>query len=162
MLQRISAASFDYMIVASVTAISIVTFRENWIPIIIITATGGIVTIFYTIFLSKRIFKSYLIEHIVALFGMWTGTISTGVALLREIDPDSKSNVAENMVIGSATALPLGIPLMLILALAVNGFKTQNQMLYLYSMIIFIAYFIVLIIVMLMMSRRLRRLATDK
>ncbi len=162
MLQRISAASFDYMIVASIAAISIVTFRENWIPIVIITTAGGIFTIFYTFFLSKRIYKSYLIEHIVALYGMWTGTISTGVALLREIDPDSKSNVAETLVIGSATALPLGIPLMFILALAVNGFKTQNPMLYLYSMLIFIVYFIVLITVMLILSRRSKRLLTNR
>ena len=154
MLQRISATSFDYMIVSSIAAISIVTFRQNWIPILVITTAGGILTMIFTFLLGRRLYRSYIIEHIVALFGMWTGTISTGVALLREIDPDAKSNVAENLVLGSAVALPLGVPLMFILALAVNGYKTQNPMLYLYSMLIFIAFFIVLLAAMLLMSRR--------
>jgi hypothetical protein len=70
--------------------------------------------------------------------------------------------VAETLVIGSATALPLGVPLMFILALAVNGFKTQNPMLYLYSMLIFIVYFIALITVMLILSRRSKRFLANK
>ncbi len=154
MLQRISATSFDYMIVASIAAISIMTFRANWIPILVITSVGGILTMIYTFLLGRRLYRSYIIEHIIALFGMWTGTISTGVALLREIDPEAKSNVAENIVLGSAVALPLGVPLMFILALAVNGYKTQNPMLYLYSMLIFIGFFIILLVAMLLMSRR--------
>ena len=147
-LQRISAASFDYMIVAAITAISIVTFRENWIPILVITTAGGILTLFYTVLLSRRIYKSFIIEHIIALYGMWTGTISTGMALLREIDPDSKSNVAENMVLGSAVALPLGVPLMFILGMAINGYKTNNPKLYFYTQLIFIVFFTVLLLLM--------------
>ena len=148
-LQRVSASSFDYMIVAAITAISIVTFRENWIPITIITTLGGLFTIIYAIYISKRIYKRYVIEHIVALYGMWTGTITTGVALLREIDPDSKSNVAENIVIGSAVALPLGIPLMFILGLAVTGHSANKPILYLYSLLIFIVYLAVLLFILL-------------
>jgi len=148
-LQRVSASSFDYMIVAAISAISIVTFRENWIPITIITTLGGLFTIIYAIYISKRVYKSYVLEHIVALYGMLTGTITTGVALLREIDPDSKSNVAENIVIGSAVALPLGIPLMFILGLAVTGHSANKPILYLYSLLIFIAYLAVLLFILL-------------
>jgi len=148
-LQRVSAASFDYMIVAAISAISIVTFRENWIPITIITTLGGLFTIIYSIYISKRVYKRYVLEHIVALYGMWTGTITTGIALLREIDPDSKSNVAENIVIGSAVALPLGIPLMFILGLAVTGYSANKPILYLYSLLIFIAYLAVLLFILL-------------
>ena len=158
-LQRISAASFDYMIVASIAAISIVTFRENWIPILIVTGIGGLVTVIYAVLLCRKVFKSYIIEHIVALYGTWTGTISTGIALLREIDPDSKSNAAENLVLGSAVALPLGVPLMFILGLAVNGYTTNNPMLYFYSLIIFIAFFLALLLIMLL--RRKKRLKVE-
>ncbi|MCK5567982.1 MAG: sodium:glutamate symporter, partial [Actinomycetia bacterium] len=92
-LQRISAGSFDFMIVAAIAALSIATFRENWVPIVIITSAGGIFTIIYTVFLCRRIYTNYIIEHIVGLYGQFTGTITTGMALLREIDPDSESNV---------------------------------------------------------------------
>ncbi|MDD3519679.1 MAG: sodium/glutamate symporter [Actinomycetota bacterium] len=157
MLQRISSSSFDYMIVASIASISIVTFRENWIPILIITTVGGVLTIFYTFFLCRRIFKSYKIEHIVAFYGTWTGTISTGMALLNEIDPEAKSNTAENYVLGSAIALPLGVPLMFILGLAVNGYKTNNQLQYLYTQIIFIAFFLILLGLMLWRKRQISK-----
>jgi glutamate:Na+ symporter, ESS family len=153
-LQRISAASFDYMIVAAIAAISLVTFKENWIAILIVTTAGGIITILYAVLLCRRIFKSYIIEHIVSLYGTWTGTISTGVALLREVDPDSKSNAAENLVLGSAVALPLGVPLMFILGLAINGYRVKNPMLYLYTMIIFIAFFTVLLLIMVVKRKR--------
>ena len=156
-LQRISSASFDYMIVASVAAISIVTFRENWIPIIIITSLGGLITIIYAVFLSKRVYKSYIIEHIVALYGTWTGTISTGLALLREIDPDSNSNAAENLVLGSAVALPLGVPMMFILGMAVNGYRTGNAMQYFYTLIIFILFFVALLLIMLFWRKNKRK-----
>jgi glutamate:Na+ symporter, ESS family len=77
------------------------------------------------------------------LYGTWTGTISTGLAFLREIDPDSNSNAAENLVLGSAVALPLGVPMMFILGLAINGYRTGNPMQYFYTLIIFI-YFLLL------------------
>jgi len=147
-LQRISSASFDYMIVAAIAAISIVTFRENWIPILIITTAGGILTIIYAVVLCRKIYKSFIIEHILALYGTWTGTVSTGIALLREVDPDSKSNAAENLVLGSAVALPLGVPLMFILGMAINGYRVKNPMLYLYTMLIFVVFFTVLLLIL--------------
>jgi glutamate:Na+ symporter, ESS family len=153
LLQRVADASFDYMIVASIAAISIVILRENWIPILMITTVGGIVTTFFTIFICKKIYKKNVLEHIAVLYGTWTGTISTGVALLREIDPDAKSNATEDLVLGSGVALPLGVPLMLVLGVAVNGFKTKNPMLYLYSILIFIAFFAVLMAVILIRKK---------
>ncbi|MFC2159650.1 sodium/glutamate symporter [Actinomycetota bacterium] len=90
-LQRISAGSFDFMIVAAITALSISTFRENWIPLVIVTTAGGLFTIIYTVYLCRRIYTNYIIEHIVGLYGQFTGTITTGMALLREIDPPPSS-----------------------------------------------------------------------
>jgi len=153
-LQRISAGSFDYMVVAAIAAISISTFKQNWIPILIITSVGGLATLVYTYFLCKRIYKSYMVEHIVSLFGMWTGTITTGVALLREVDPHSRSNAAENLVLGSAVALPLGIPLMFILGLAVSGYRNGNPMLYVYALLIFIVFLAVLLFLLLYRNRK--------
>ncbi len=153
-LQKISAGSFDYMIVAAITAISIITFRENWIPILLITGLGGIFTLIYAIFICRRIYKRYVIEHIVAMYGMWTGTITTGMALLREIDPDSKSNVPENIVLGSAIALPLGIPMMFVLGFAVTGYSAGRPIFYIYSLIIFAVYLAVLLAILLVKRKK--------
>jgi len=148
-LQRVSSTSFDYMIVAAISAISIVTFRANWIPILVITTIGGIITIFYSLFLSRRIYSTYKVEHVVSLFGMLTGTITTGVALLKEVDPDFKSNAAENLVLGSAVALPLGLPLMFLLGFAVTGYTAGKPEFYFYTLGIFVLYMAILLAVML-------------
>ena len=160
LLQRVADTTFDYMIVASITAISIVILKENWIPILILTTIGGIVTMFYTVFICKRIYKNNILEHIAVLYGTWTGTISTGVALLREIDPEAKSNAAEDLVLGSGVALPLGVPLMFVLGIAVNGYKTKNPMLYLYAMLIFIVFFAVLLSILLVRRKTAKKIKT--
>jgi len=114
------------------------------------------VTTFYTVFICKKIYKRNILEHIAVLYGTWTGTISTGVALLREIDPEAKSNAAEDLVLGSGVALPLGIPLFFVLGIAVNGYKTGNPLLYLYALGIFIVFFAVLLII-LMVRRKAQK-----
>ncbi len=153
-LQRISAGSFDFMIVAAIAALSIATFRENWITIVIVTSAGGIFTIIYTVFLCRRIYTNYIIEHIVGLFGQFTGTITTGMALLREIDPDSESNVPENLVLGGAVALPLGIPLMFILGFAVTGYTAERPVFYFYALAIFSLYLAGILTYLLIRNRR--------
>ena len=156
-LQRISAGSFDFMIVAAIAALSISTFRENWIPLVIVTSVGGIFTIVYTVYLCRRIYTNYIIEHIVGLYGQFTGTITTGMALLREIDPDSESNVPENLVLGGAVALPLGVPLMFVLGFAVTGYTAGKPLFYFYSLGIFIVYLGAILTFLLIRSRRRKK-----
>jgi len=156
-LQRISAGSFDFMIVAAIAALSISTFRENWIPLVIVTTAGGIFTIVYAVYLCRRIYTNYIIEHIVGLYGQFTGTITTGMALLREIDPDSESNVSENLVLGGAVALPLGVPLMFVLGFAVTGYTAGKPLFYFYSLGIFIVYLSAILTFLLIRSRRRKK-----
>jgi glutamate:Na+ symporter, ESS family len=153
-LQRISSSSFDFMIVAAISALSIATFRANWLPIILITSIGGIFTLIYTVFLCRRIYTNHIIEHIVGLYGQFTGTVTTGMALLREIDPDSESSVPENLVMGAAVALPLGIPLMLILSFAVMGYTTDRPSFYFYALGLFTIYLAAVLGYLLIKSRR--------
>ncbi len=121
LLQKISSASFDIMITAGISAISITAFRENWVFIIILTTIGALFTLWYSNFIAKKIYKENTLEHVAGLYGMWTGTITTGVALLREVDPLSKTDVAEHLVLGSGFAAILAIPLMLILNVPIQA-----------------------------------------
>ncbi|NLM11077.1 MAG: sodium:glutamate symporter [Clostridiaceae bacterium] len=139
LLQRISSAAFDFMITASLAAVSISVLRENLIPILIITTVGGLSMMVYCYYLGKMIYKDEQLEHIIALYGMWTGTITTGIALLREIDPYSKSRVPENLVLGSGFAIFVGFPLMFILALPLQGFKLNQPVYYFWTFVAMIA-----------------------
>ncbi|ACR80105.1 MULTISPECIES: sodium:glutamate symporter [Kosmotoga] len=135
LLQRIAGAVFDYMVAASIAAIPLKMVKENFVPILLITTIGGVLTVFYTIWFSKRTYRESVLENTLALFGMETGTISTGMALLREIDPNFESGAAENMVLGSGVALIFGIPLLVIINIPIIGIKTNNPTYFFYTLL---------------------------
>ena len=55
------------------------------------------------------------------MYGMLTGTIGSGVLLLREMDPELKTPAANNLVSGSSTAIVLGAPLLVFVSLAAKS-----------------------------------------
>ena len=52
------------------------------------------------------------------MYGMLTGTASTGIILLREIDGDFKTPAADNLVYQNFPAIIFGFPLMILATLA--------------------------------------------
>ncbi len=154
LLERISGVAFDYMITAAIAVISLYMLRDYWIPVVIISTLGGLLSLYYCMAISRRIYKTDMPENILAMYGMLTGTISTGLALLREVDPHFKSDAARNLVFGSGTALLFGFPLMLLLNVPTLGFKNGNPVMYLYTMIGLVVYFIFLLVLMGIFRRR--------
>lgn len=140
LLQRISGSAFDYMVASSIAIISLVVLKEYWLMITLVSTAGGIFTVFYVIFIAKKIYNKHILEHILAMYGMMTGTISTGLALLKEVDPKFNTKVAENLVIGSATGLMLGFPLMILLTIPILGYTQDKPLYYLYTILAFSAY----------------------
>lgn len=140
LLQKVSSASFDIMITAALAAISIKALKEYLIPVLVITTVGAFATMLYTYFYCKRLFKEDAIEHMVGFYGTWTGNVTTGIALLKEIDPYSKTSVVEHLVLGSGYAIFFGIPLMVILAIPEMGYAQGNPFYYLLTLIIFVVY----------------------
>lgn len=114
MLNRISGVVFDFMVVASITAINVEDLSNKWIPFLVITTVGGIITMIYLHYLSKRVYKDYWLEGFAGMYGMLTGTASTGIALLREVDPNFKTPAATDIVTGSTTAILFGLPILII------------------------------------------------
>lgn len=154
LLQRIAGFSFDFMITASIAAISLFALKDYVVPILIVTTIGGLVTILYVTVVGKMIFKQYTLENILGFYGNLTGTISTGMALLKEVDPNFDTDVPENIVVGSAIALPFGFPLMVVLNIPVFGVVTGRPIMYLYTMLAFIGYLLFLWALMYVVHRR--------
>ncbi len=153
LLSRISGVSFDFMVTAAICAISIRVFVANYIPILIITTLGGIVTYFFCYYLAKYTYKHYQLEYFIALYGMLTGTLSTGLALLREVDRNFTSPVAENLVLSSGIALPIGFPLLLLLTAPIIGYTTNNPNLYFITIGILIAYLLIMFLFISLLRR---------
>ena len=118
LLNRISGLAFDVMIIAGIASIDFSDISKLWIPFLITIVAGTFGTYFWLKFMSKKIYKGYEDESFLAMFGMLTGTISSGVLLVREIDPEYKTPAANNMVTGSGTAIIFGAPLLVLIGLA--------------------------------------------
>ena len=112
MMDRIGGFAFDLMIVAGVAAIQIPLLATYWGVLLILAAVGTFVTLFYVNFVCKRMFPSYRHEQFLAFFGMLTGTASTGLILLREIDGSYRTPASENLVYQTVPAMAFGFPLM--------------------------------------------------
>ncbi|MBD5131577.1 MAG: hypothetical protein HDT28_03140 [Clostridiales bacterium] len=112
MMDRIGGFAFDLMIVAGVAAIRIPLLVSYWGVLLILAVLGALVTVFYVNFVCKRQFASYRHEQFLAFFGMLTGTASTGMILLREIDGTYRTPASENLVFQNVPAMVFGFPLM--------------------------------------------------
>ena len=117
MLNRISGTMFDIMVVASIAAINLSAFRykEFWIPLILLCTLGAAATYFYNLRISRALFPDYADEAFLSLYGMLTGTASTGVILLREIDPLYETPASHNLIYQNLWAIVLGAPMLLLL-----------------------------------------------
>ncbi len=118
LMTRASNFFYDIMVVAGIAAIRFGALEKYWGIIIIIGVLGLIVTYLYNYFVAKTLFNRYREEQFLAMYGMLTGTASTGIILLREIDGDFKTPVADNLVYQNFPAIVFGFPLMILATLA--------------------------------------------
>lgn len=144
MLNRIAGFVFDVMIVTSICAIEFEGLKGLLLPYLAICAVGGVVTFWYLHKLCVYLFPKYPFEAAVSMFGMLTGTASTGMILLREIDPEFKTPASSNLVLQSAPSIVLGFPLMLLL-----GVAPLSDFWAVMTLIILILFYLVLVVIML-------------
>ena len=118
LMTRVSNFFFDVMVVAGIAAIRLGLLQDYWGIIIILGVVGLIITYVYEYLVAKVLFPEYKDEQFLMMYGMLTGTASTGTILLRELDGDFKTPAADNMVYQNFPAIVFGFPLMLIATMA--------------------------------------------
>ena len=118
LLSRISGFAFDLMIIAGIGSITISDLQGLWLPFILMSIAGTAITLIYLKWICKKIYPSYYYEGLLSMYGMMTGTISSGVLLLREIDPMYKTPAANNLITGSGTGIVFGAPMLALIAIA--------------------------------------------
>ena len=140
LMTRTSNFFYDLMVVAGVAAIRLSILESYWGIILIMGIVGLISTYLYNRIVAKTLFREYQEEQFLAMYGMLTGTASTGIILLREIDNEFKTPAADNMVYQNFPAIVFGFPLMLLATLApVKPILT---------MVLFVAFFLVMNIIL--------------
>lgn len=136
LLTRISNVCFDIMVVAGIAAIRFGLLEDYWGVIILLGAVGLVITYIYNYVVAKVLFPAYAEEQFLMMYGMLTGTASTGTILLRELDGDFKTPAADNMVYQNFPAIAFGFPMMFLAT-----FAPDNEIL---SLIIFVLFFVVM------------------
>ena len=63
----------------------------------------------------------YYYQGLISMFGMLTGTISSGVLLLREIDPELQTPAANNLITGSSFGILFGAPVLVLISMAARS-----------------------------------------
>ena len=143
LLSRIAGFAFDIMIVAGIGAIQIDIIKDYWAVLLIMAVLGVFFTYAYVRTVSSKLFPDYRHEEFLVMFGMLTGTASTGVILLREIDPLFETAASDNVVYQTFPAILLGFPMMLLAAFCPKSDKATYI-----SFGILVAYFVVLNIIL--------------
>lgn len=130
LLSNIASLSFNVMITGAVLTITLEFLASYGVQLIITSMIAGFITLFYLKYMTKRIYPNYSDEYFIGLFGMLTGVASTGLALLKGIDPELKTPVAEEMVLGSGTAITMAFPLFAILFIPSLTYTSPNALLW--------------------------------
>lgn len=120
LMTRASNLFYDVMVVAGIAAIRLDLLENYWGVILILGVVGLIITYVYNRIVAHALFPHYEQEQFLAMYGMLTGTASTGIILLREIDGEFKSPVADNLVYQNLPAIVFGFPMMILATLAAS------------------------------------------
>ena len=118
LMTRASNCCFDVMVVAGIAVIRLDIVEKYWGILAIMGVLGAVATYWYTRKVAVTLFPGYVEEQFLTTYGMLTGTASTGIILLREIDGRFQTPAADNMVYQNFPAIVFGFPMMLLATLA--------------------------------------------
>jgi ESS family glutamate:Na+ symporter len=122
LLARMSSVIVDVATCAALAAVSISVLGANLWPVLLISTVGGAVTLVVCVWMARRAFPARPFEHAIITYGTLTGTATTGLALLRMLDPQLEGPVARNYVLAVTPSAVLGLPLLLIIQVPVSNF----------------------------------------
>jgi len=113
--RRITGWAVDFLIVATAMAIQLVVVWDFILPITIMVLLCTAATTAIIVYLGNRIWSNNL-ERTVAIFGTCTGTVSTGLLLLRIVDPEFKTQTALELGIMNIFVSPVILGTMLLVS----------------------------------------------
>jgi len=126
LLSRLAALVVDVVTVSAIAAVKLSVIREWWAVVLVFSTVAGGLTAVLAVWVARRAFPNAPFEYALVLFGAATGTLATGLALLRLVDPELDGPVASGAVLGAAASLPLSLPLLLLLQVPATGWPESH------------------------------------
>ena len=118
LLTRATNFFYDIMVTASIAAIRMNIIGKYWAVLLVMGIVGMVITYVYLRCICRKLFPVYAEQQFLAMYGMLTGTASTGIILLREIDGDFKTPVSDNLVYQNFPAMIFGFPILILATMA--------------------------------------------
>lgn len=152
-LNRVSGFAVDFMVTAAIAAISLVVVGQYWFPILLLSSVATILCFLQIPWFTSRIFGDHQFHRMLLIFGVSTGTLSTGLALLRVVDPDFETPVASDYAYASGITFVLAIPFILSINLPVRAYETGDMLYFWLALGIAAAYLLFVFIAYLILAR---------
>jgi ESS family glutamate:Na+ symporter len=157
-LTRMAGFSVDFMVAASIGAISVKMVVQYWVPILALGVITGIVTIVTLIWIGSRLFLNYKFERIILIYGALTGTLPSGLTLLRVVDPEFNTPASADYIPAAGIMFIMAIPYIFMADFPAYAVRDGNPFYYWLTGIIFAAYliFVAVSYILLTRGRRIR------
>jgi ESS family glutamate:Na+ symporter len=153
-LSRIAGMAVDFMVAGAIAAISLVFVGQYWKEILILSVACGIITTLTVPWMASRMFRDYRFERMLMIYGCSTGTLSTGLALLRVVDPEYRTPVAPDYMVSAGLTFLLAIPFILAINLPAKAGQTGNMALFWTMVVISAIYLLVTMGSYLLLARK--------
>ncbi len=114
---KITGWTSDYLVVCAFMAISFQVIQKWLIPIVAVSLVTTVITLIVCFYLGQRIGGTNDYERTLGLYGTCTGTVPSGIALVRIVDPDFKTSTAVELGAMNLVMIASSPVYMIILAL---------------------------------------------
>ena len=115
---KITGLASDYLVVCAFMAISVNVIQRWIVPILIVTITITILTFLISLYFGCRIGGTNDFERTLGIYGTCTGTVPSGISLLRIVDPNFETTTSIELGACNVVMLCSTPVYILILALA--------------------------------------------
>jgi ESS family glutamate:Na+ symporter len=126
---KITGWSTDYLVVCAFMAVSVAIIKD-WLPLIlVISIVITVVTAVVCFYFGQRFGGPNDFERTLGLFGTCTGTVPSGIALVRIVDPDFQTTTGVELGACNLVMLASTPVYIIILALAAGSIEMLPAML---------------------------------
>lgn len=115
---KITGWTADYLVVCAFMAVSMSVISQWLLPIIVVCVVITLVTAAVCFYFGQRMGGSNDFERTLGMYGMCTGTVPSGVALVRIVDPNFKTSTSVELGTCNLTMLACTPVYIVILAYA--------------------------------------------
>lgn len=126
---KITGWTSDYLVVCAFMAVPLGIIKKWIIPILLVSAVITVVTLVVCIYFGQRFGGSNDFERTLGLYGTCTGTVPSGIALVRIVDPNFRTTTSIELGACNLVMLASTPVYIIILGLAAGSIGMLSAML---------------------------------